>query len=124
MLVTGTNSEFYALDNKNAETMSKTAASMFPWIGKNDVGEYDREYMKHIGVVVFKGFLDSEEGNKVNFKPVEAFAGTLKPGVLNSTTGKSMFIDEVINTNSKYIEFYSNCFNGDDNNFYTWDDNV
>ena len=124
MLVTGTNSEFYALDNKNAETMSKTAASMFPWIGKNDVGEYDREYMKHIGVVVFKGFLDSEEGNKVNFKPVEAFAGTLKSGVLNSTTGKSMFIDEVINTNSKYIEFYSNCFNGDDNNFYTWDDNV
>lgn len=124
MLVTGTNSEFYASDNKNAETMSKTAASMFPWIGKNDVGEYDREYMKHIGVVVFKGFLDSEEGNKVNFKPVEAFAGTLKPGVLNSTTGKSMFIDEVINTNSKYIEFYSNCFNGDDNNFYTWDDDV
>ena len=124
MLVTGTNCEFYAADNKNAETMSKTAVSMFPWIGKNDVGEFDREYMKHIGVVVFKGYLDSEEGNKVNFKPVEAFAGTLKPGVLNSTTGKSMFIDEIVNTNSRYIEFYSNCFNGDDNNFYTWDDDV
>ena len=124
LLVTGTNSEYYANDNKNAETLSKTATSMFPWIGKNDVGEFDREYMKHIGVVVFKGYLDSEEGNKINYKPVEAFAGTLKPGVLNSVTGKSMFIDEVINTNSKYIEFYSNCFNNDDNNFYTWDNNV
>lgn len=124
MLVTGTNSEFYANDNKNAETLSKTATSMFPWIGKNDVGEFDREYMKHIGVVVFKGYLDAEEGNKINYKPVEAFAGTLKPGVLNSVTGKSMFIDEVVNTNSQYIEFYSNCFNNDDNNFYTWDDAV
>lgn len=124
MLVTGTNSKYYAPDNKKAATMSKTAASMFPWIGKNDVGEFDREYMKNIGVVVFKGYLDAEEGNKINYKPVESFSGTLKPGVLNSVTGKSMFIDEIVNTNSKYIEFYSNCFNGDDNNFYTWDPTV
>ena len=124
MLVNATNSKYYATDNKKAATMSKTAASMFPWIGKNDVGEFDREYMKNIGVVVFKGYLDSEEGNKINYKPVESFSGTLKPGVLNSVTGKSMFIDEIINTNSRYIEFYSNCFNADDNNFYTWDPNV
>ena len=121
LLVTGTNSKYYAPDNKNADTMSKIATSMFPWIGKNNVGEFDREYLKHIGVVVFKGYLDSEEGNKVNYKPIESFAGTLKPGVLNSVTGKSMFIDDIINTNSQYIEFYSNCFNADDNNFYTWD---
>lgn len=124
MLVVGTNSKYYAPDNKRALTMSKTAASMFPWIGKNDVGEFDREYMKNIGVVVFKGYLDAEEGNKINYKPVESFSGTLKPGVLNSVTGKSMFIDDIINTNSRYIEFYSNCFNADDNNFYTWDPKV
>lgn len=124
LLVTGTNSQYFQADDKQATSMSKTAASMFPQIGKNDSGMFDREYMKHIGVVVFKGYLDPEEGNRVNFKPVESFAGTLKPGVLNSVTGKSMFIDEVINTNSQYIEFYSNCFSGDDNNFYTWDNDV
>ena len=28
-------------------------------------------------------------------------------------TGVSRFIDDIINTNSKTIEFYSNCFNDD-----------
>jgi len=60
---------------------------------------------------VFKGFVDVESGNKIKYEPVEAFAGSLKSDDVDPTTGVSRFIDDIINTNSKTIEFFSNCFN-------------
>ncbi len=97
--------------NKDALTISKYAAGFFPTIGFNPDGSFDRDRLKNIGVVVFKGWVDAESGNKVKYEPIEAFAGSLKSDDVDSTTGKSRFIDDIVNTNSKTIEFYSNCFN-------------
>jgi hypothetical protein len=58
---------------------------------------------------VFKGYVDVESGNKVKYEPVEAFAGSLNSNDVDPTTGESRFIDDIINTNSETIQFYSNC---------------
>lgn len=84
---------------------------LFPTVNLLQDGSFDREYLKCIGIVVFKGFVDAENGNKVRFEPVESFVGELKKDAKNSVTGASKFIDDIVNTNSNYIEVYSNCFN-------------
>ena len=66
--------------------------------------------MKDIGVVVFKMFLDPAEGNKVSYDIVEAFAGSLNKDDKDPNTGVTKFIDTIINSQSKYINFFSNCF--------------
>jgi hypothetical protein len=68
------------------------------------------EHLKDIGVVVFRAYLDPTEGNKVTLAPVEAYAGSLYKDDKDPNTGVSKFIDEIINTNSRYINFFSNCF--------------
>ena len=98
--------------NKDALTLSKFAMGYFPTINFMADGSFDRDRLNNIGVVVFKGYIDAEAGNKVHYEPIEAFAGSLNSKDVDPTTGASRFIDEIINTNSETIEFYSNCFTG------------
>jgi hypothetical protein len=70
----------------------------------------DMENAKNIGVVVYKAYLDASEGNKVSFTPVESFCGSLDKNAKNPNTGVSTFLDTIINKNSDYIYFFSNCF--------------
>lgn len=72
---------------------------------------FDRDHMKKIGVVVYKMFVDPSENNKVNFEPVEAYAGSLGRNDKDPTTGVTTFIDTIVNSQSRYINFFSNCFN-------------
>lgn len=94
------------------ETVSLEANSFFSTINMNAEGTgFDSENLKKIGVVVFKAYLDASEGNKVNFTPVEAFCGSLDKDATNPNTKKTIFIDTLVNTQSEYIYFFSNCFN-------------
>ena len=93
-------------------TQSLDANKMFPTIQAAVDGEgFDPEHLKDIGVVVYKMFLDPSEGNKVSFEAVEAFAGSLYKDDKDPNTGVTKFIDTIINSQSKYINFFSNCFN-------------
>lgn len=93
------------------QTQSLDAAAYFPTIQPAVDGEgLYPEHLKDIGVVVFKMYLDPAEGNKVSYEIVEAFAGSLYKDDKDPNTGVSKFIDTIINTNSKYINFFSNCF--------------
>ena len=56
-------------------------------------------------------FLDPSAGNKINFEPVESFAGSLCKTDKDPNTGATTFIDTIINSQSRYINFFSNCFN-------------
>ena len=105
--------------NKNDEyTISKIAAQSFPNIFYKADGSLDRQYMKNIGVIVAKAYLDPGEGNLVNFDIVEAFSGTLNKDDTDPITGATTFIDKIVNSNSDYIEFYSNCFNDSTEKLY------
>ena len=98
-------------DDAVPETMALNAASFFPTIQPATDGEgLDTEHLKDIGVVVFKTYLDPSEGNKVNVEVVEAFAGSLFKDDKDPNTGVTKFIDTIINSQSKYINFFSNCF--------------
>jgi len=98
-------------DNAGVYTVSKLVAGSFPSIHFDSEGHMDRQNLKKIGVVVLRAFLDPGEGNKVNYDIVEAFAGELDKNATDPNTGASTFIDTLVNSQSEYIELYSNCFN-------------
>lgn len=93
-------------------TQSIEAAQFFPAIqpASDGNGGLDPEHLKDIGVVVFRMFLDPSEGNKVSYEVVEAFVGSLYKHDKDPNTGVTKFIDTIINSQSKYINFFSNCF--------------
>lgn len=92
---------FFLPITTNTETDKETGRSYI---------KVDTTNMKKIGVVVYKAYLDASEGNKVSFDVVESFCGSLDKTAKDPNTGVSTFIDEIINTNSNYIYFFSNCF--------------
>ena len=106
---------YHARDNDDSlpMTLSFDANAYFPSIQYLTEGEgaFDRDSLKKICVVVYKMYLDPGEGNKINFEPVEAFAGSLYKDDKDPTTGVSIFIDDIVNSQSNYIYFFSNCFN-------------
>ena len=98
----------------DTNTVSLEANSFFPAITMNsDNSGFDRTNLKKIGVVVYKAYLDASEGNKVSLMPVESFAGSLGKNDKDPNTGASTFIDDIINTNSDYIYFFSNINDND-----------
>lgn len=98
----------------DTNTVSLEANSFFPAITMNsDNSGFDRTNLKKIGVVVYKAYLDASEGNKISLMPVESFAGSLGKNDKDPNTGASTFIDDIINTNSDYIYFFSNIRDND-----------
>ena len=93
-------------------TIALDAAKYFPTIqpSPDENGGLDSEHLKDIGVVVYKAYLDPSEGNKVSIEPVEAYAGSLYKDDKDPNTGETKFIDTIINSQSQYINFFSNCF--------------
>ena len=90
------------------ETVSKIATSYFPTITFNENNKLNKKYLKQIGVVVFKVVKDSITQGKLNFIPVESFVGSLDRNEIDPITKKNIFIDNIINNQSTYINFFSN----------------
>ena len=98
-------------DDSVQNTIALDAANYFPAIQPAADGEgLDPEHLKDIGVVVYRAYLDPAEGNKVSIEAVEAYAGSLYKDDKDPNTGVTKFIDTIINSQSKYINFFSNCF--------------
>ena len=105
--------EWHGKDGDDAlpETMCLDANNYFSTIQPaNDGVGFDPEHLKDIGVVVYKLYLDAAEGNKVSWEPVEAYCGSLYKDDKDPNTGVTKFIDTIINSQSQYINFFSNCF--------------
>lgn len=98
-------------DDSLPNTIALDAATYFPTIQPAVDGEgLDPEHLKDIGVIVYRAYLDPAEGNKVNVEAVEAYAGSLYKDDKDPNTGVTKFIDTIINSQSRYINFFSNCF--------------
>ena len=98
-------------DDSVPETIALDAANYFSTIHPAEDGGFEADHLKDIGVVVYRCYLDPAEGNKVSYEPVEAFCGSLFKDDKDPNTGVTKFIDTIVNTNSQYINFFSNCFN-------------
>lgn len=98
-------------DDSLPSTVSLEANTFFPTIGFDpETSTVDRENLKKICVTVYKMYMDPSEGNKISFEAVEAFAGSLCKDDKDPNTGTTTFIDTIINNQSNYIYFFSNCF--------------
>lgn len=68
---------------------------------------FDKEHFKKIGVVVLSSFIDNANNMKLNFKVLESFVGSLDKDTRSITDNSDIFIDHIVNNNSKYIRFFS-----------------
>ena len=102
--------DFYlpiSADDIDSESVSKSAGSMFPAINFLEENVLDRTYMKQIGLVVFK-MAYNPSSKKIDFNPVEAFIGSLDKREVDPITGRKLFIDEIVNSQSEIVNFFSN----------------
>lgn len=93
-------------DDKNDMTLSRYAAQLFPNILYDSNGNVSMEYMKQIGVIVFQAYQDFTNDGKISFKLLENFVGSLDRNATDES-GKSLFIDDIINNNSNTIRLFS-----------------
>lgn len=90
------------------ESTAKAAADLFPVINWRDDKHFEKDHLKDIGVVVFKAFEDTANDSRISFMPVEAFIGSLDRTSKDKITEASKFIDNVVNSRSRYIRLFSN----------------
>lgn len=94
-------------DPPTKETLSKMVADCFPQIERANYLHFDNEHFKKIGVVVLSSFIDNANNMKLNFKVLESFVGSLDKDARSITDNSDIFIDHIVNNNSKYIRFFS-----------------
>ena len=116
--IVGFTQDFGSEENvtEDQPTLSKTAVSYFPGITYRNQ-KLSPEHMKKIGIVVFRMYIDESSDGKIGFMPVEAYVGTLNRKDTDINTGASTFIDRIVNSNSKYINCFSNVRFSNDANF-------
>lgn len=90
------------------ESTTKDAADLFPEINWRDDKHFEKDHLKDIGVVVFKAMEDTANNSRISFIAVESFVGSLDRTAKDKTTEASTFIDNVVNSRSKYIRLFSN----------------
>jgi hypothetical protein len=106
-----------AADYYNA-SISKDLMSLFPSIPLTDVAAsansdtalctIDKQYSSHIVVAVCKTIVNPSDG-KITVSIVEQFFGSLFDEK-NVQNGRDLYIGNIINANSNYIEFYRNNY--------------
>lgn len=95
--------------NPKDSSLEKLAVNYFPKINYITEKQLDPTYLKQLGVVVFKMVIDNSNFNKINFIPVESYVGSLDKNAKDLLTNRSTFLGNLINENSSYINFFSNC---------------
>ena len=100
------------------ESISKTLMNLFPQIPLTDVASnassdnplctIDKQYSSHIVVAVCKTVVNPSDG-KITVTILEQFFGSLFDEK-NIQNGRDLYIGNIINANSNYIEFYRNNY--------------
>lgn len=92
---------------KSDETLSKFASLEFPSIPYANASHLETSKLKQVCIVVMQAFTDESNSNKVNYQVLESFVGSFDKRA-KSDTGKSIFIDDIVNNSSQYINVFSN----------------
>ena len=89
-------------------TISNQTASLFPAIVLDEDGELDQEYLQQISVTVLQQYVDVDNNNRIGTAMLETFVGSLDVNYRDPATNESLFIDDIVNDNSNYINLFSN----------------
>jgi hypothetical protein len=88
-------------------SLSLEIMNLFSSINTTDTGAIDTENTKYITVAVVEAYKDNLAANKINFRIREAFTGSPWIGATDPNTGASIYLGDLINGSSNYIEFYT-----------------
>lgn len=100
--------------DRDTASLSKDLMSMFPTITVQEDGSVDREFLGKLMVAVIRAYVDPLCANKVNYQVMETYVGSPWKDAIDKTTGTSIYLGDLINGTSNYIEFYANM-EGTDN---------
>ena len=89
-------------------SLARSLGALFPTIQTDEDGNLEEYFLKQIMVVVCKTFEDVAQAGKTGVQILESFVGSLNRSAINNSTGESIFIGDIVNENSNYIELYSN----------------
>lgn len=64
--------------------------------------------MKSICIAVIQAFADDSNDKKINYQVIESFVGSLDKRAKDEK-GASLFIDDIVNNSSQYINVFSNA---------------
>lgn len=93
-------------DDTNSMTLSKTLAKQFPTISYDSEYQLEQSTLGLVMVVVMQAYQDPSNDNNISFKLLEKHVGSLDKTAKDSS-GKSLFIDDIINDSSSCIKFFS-----------------
>ena len=88
-------------------SLAKTLGGLFPTLKVDTNGRFESYLTRQIQIVVGRTFEDTNEAGKIGVQILETFVGSLNPAAINDSTGESIYIEDIINENSDFIEFYS-----------------
>ena len=91
----------------NDYTVSKAAIECFPNISLEQYNRVDSDTLKLIGIAVFKVDKDPANNQRMICSLQESYVGSLDKSTKNAQ-GQSLFIDNVVNNDSKLIRVFSN----------------
>lgn len=98
----------FSSQDVNAASFSRDLLSLFPTMTVQEDGSLDRDYLGRIMIAVVKAYVDPLNANKVNYQVMETFIGSPWKGDIDKSTGATIYLGDLINGTSNYIEFYSN----------------
>lgn len=102
-----------SVDCHNQESLSKIASEQFPYIGYSNDQHFAIDNLKNIGIVVFKAYKDSDNGNKISYQLLESFVGSLDYDAYDPITKSNIYIDNIVNSQSQFIRVVSNVNRAD-----------
>lgn len=99
-------------------SFSEDLARKFPAIEfTNNGNKLDPYYFQQLGVIVCSTSEDPQNEGKLVVSMVEAFVGSVQPTAKNPATGQSIYLGDIINSQSEYIKWYhaisSSAFSAD-----------
>lgn len=89
-------------------TLSEELIRLFPNIDFINETTINRQYLKYIGVAIVQLYIDDANNSRISYNIVETFFGSLDKNAKDPITNESIFIDNIVNKNSQYINMFTN----------------
>lgn len=94
-------------DDPDEMTVGMYAASNFPAIDRTSSNSLDDTYLKQIGLVVYRMYIDNSNYGRIKFVPIESYVGSLDRDAKDPITGTSIYIENVVNQVSENVRLFA-----------------
>ncbi len=97
----------------SGSSFSEDLAKQFPGIEYTSNGNsIDPYYSKQLGIIVCSAVENSNNEGKLQLGIIESYVGSIYPEAKDPATGNSIYLGDLINSNSNYIKWYNKISSG------------